>query len=157
MQHESGDLYAIDGDDGAILRPNESGEVTLAADTYYVPLTDGSARCESVHARFASAVAATITLELCNFPAYKGGLSSGVADVSDWDETAGNWIQENPSTAYVGVSAAGCTATAATVTKAAGNAGGFTLNLGNIGTKRARLKIVATVGGACRIRKHSRT
>ena len=102
----------------------------------------------SVHAAWALALAGTWTIEVSNFPWKVGNGVSGGAD-SDWtDQTAGNWIQENPSSAVISTAGAGNTATGATVTAGGTNAGGFFAHLGNLGARRARLKFVCTVGGA---------
>jgi hypothetical protein len=73
-----------------------------------------------------------------------------------YDTTAGNWIQENPSTAIVAVSGVGNSSSSATVTAGGSNVGGCTFHLGNIGTRRVRIKVVTTVGGLVRCAVHGK-
>lgn len=138
--------------------------VTLANGTTYVfPLGHersaiaNETALAGVHIKWSSAVVAVITVETCNFPVTLSGNGGGGADVASFDSVAGNWIQENPSTAYVAVSPAGAaTVTNLTVTIPGGTAGGCTIHLGNLGTRRCRIKAVVTTGGAMRIAPHGK-
>lgn len=155
----SGDVTALTVTTGAKVPPDENGEVTMAATTYFFALDEPGATLSAVHVRVASAVAAVFTIETCNFPKWKGGhgnANDGVLDVSDFDDTAGNWIKEDPTTAEVGTVGAGWSVSNMTVTHAAGAAGGFTLHLGNLGTKRCRMRVVASVGGKARVNFHGK-
>ncbi len=159
----SGDVDALTVTTGAVVPfIQANGGVLLTATTFYFPL--GSANAEmpaqtslaSVHIKWAAAVAAVITVETCNFPAKVGGDPRGAADVTDYDGTAGNWIISNPSTAIVDVVGSGNSATAATVTAGGSAAGGCVYNLGNLGNRRVRIKVVASVGGNMRVNVHGK-
>lgn len=136
------------------VQPDDNGDCTLVNGRTYlfavgsseaplpaeVPLT-------SIHLRWDAAVIVTFTIETCNFPAKKPGVLGDVGpdDVTDVDATAGNWIQENPSGVYVGTVGAGVTVTNLTIAVAGGAAGGAMIHLGNLGSRRVRVK--AVVGG----------
>lgn len=161
----TGDLDAITITTGVVIPYKQSDKgVTLVVGTYYFSLgapdaiLNSQALVSSAHVQWAAAVAATITLETSNFPATIGGLPTGqgVADVTDYSATAGDWIPENPSTAIVGVVGSGNSATAATVTAGGSAAGGCSFHLGNLGTRRARIKVVTTVGGIVRVNIHGK-
>lgn len=140
-----------------------TGGVTLAnATTYYAPLgsqttpAPAQTSLNSVHVKWDSAFVGVITIETCNFPERKGGVSIGAADVSNFDTTVGNWIQEDPPTAYISTKSTdgttgGATVANATVTVAGGTAGGCMFHLGNLGARRTRVKLVSTTGGVVRI------
>lgn len=102
------------------------------------PLTD-------VQVRWDNAAILTITIETTLFPATLQAQDprAGAVQLSDFDATAGFWLLQNPTTAYVPVT--GGTATNMTVSVAGGAAGGCDFNLGNLGPRRGRVKIV--VGG----------
>lgn len=136
---------------------------TLTAGTWYFPWgankapVPAEALVTAVHIRGDATIAATITIEDGNFPATTSPSDNrGPADVSDFDATAGNWIPENPSTANVQTSGAGWVATAATVAVAGTNAGGCIYHIGNLGSRRGRLKLVVTVGGKVRVAIHGK-
>jgi hypothetical protein len=153
----SGDLTAIKASDGSIVHPDENGNLSLSAATWYLVLGGTSdALLESLHMKWSTAFAATITFETCNFPRYKGGAGSGTSDVTDHSTVAGNWIQENPSTAYVGVVGTGNSATALTITAGGTNAGGATVHLGNLGTRRLRAQLVVSNAGTIRANAHGK-
>jgi hypothetical protein len=135
---------------------------TLAVNTYYFALgsqdsvTPAETALTSVSMVWQAAVAATITVETTNCPKYIGGTNiGGGTDISDFDVTAA-WQQQNPSTAYVPVSGSGNTVTNLTVTAGGTNAGGCSLELGNLGDRRVRIKIVTTVGGVVRCTVHGK-
>jgi hypothetical protein len=154
----SGDRPAIKSDGTVTLTPDPiTGNMTLVGSTtYYIELGSTSspvtaeAALASVHLKWALAVAATITVETSNFPAFVGGRDNGVVGVTSWDTTVGNWVQENPSAAVVAVVGSGNSATALTITAGGTAAGAATIHLGNLGTRRARVKLVVTTGGALR-------
>lgn len=138
---------------------------TLASSTvYYFPVgasksaVPAEAPYVSIHLRGDAAIIATITVEDCNYPSTTSpGDNRGVADVSDFDTTAGYWVQENPSTAIVGVNGTGWSAVAATVSVAGGNAGGCMFHVGNLGSRRMRLKVaVGGTGGKVRVAVHGK-
>lgn len=155
-----GNLDAVRSDGTAFAHVAAAGGVTLGVATYYFPLgtarglTPAQVPLVAVHLKWAAAVAATITVETCNFGATIGAAGmpmGGPADVTDYSATAGDWIAENPSTAYVGVVGAGNSATGLTITAGGAAAGGCMIHLGNLGARRARLKVVTTVGGVVRV------
>ncbi len=130
--------------------------MTLGVATYYFPIGGSDAPTSSetplvaAHLKWAALVAATITVETSCFPLRMQGVTTGPLDVTDYDTTAGNWLQENPSTAIVAVTGTGNTSTAATIVAGGTNAGGCMFHLGNLGSRRARIKVVTTVGGLVR-------
>ena len=156
MIRPGSDNIAAVKNDGTVVTPARASGCTLGVGTYYFPVgsseapTSSETPLVSAHLKWAAAVAATITVETCNFPAKVDSHVSGPTDVSDYDETAGNWISENPTTAYVAVSGSGNSSTAAVVTAGGTAAGGCTFHLGNLGTRRVRIKVVTTVGGVVR-------
>ena len=161
---DGGWLKAIKSSDHSELTPGADGSVTLTGTTYYIPVGNDSfstlpveLRNVAIHLKWAAAVAATITVEVSCFPAKVGGRRGGPGyNVTDDDTTAGNWIQLNPSTAYVPVSGTGNSATAAVVTAGGTNAGGCIFDLADLGDRRVRIKVVATVGGALWANAHGK-
>jgi hypothetical protein len=91
---------------------------------------------QSVHLRWDATFAAVITFETSNIV----GLDPTVAGV------AGEWIQENPTTAYIGATPAGL-ATNMTITVPGGTAGGAMVHVGNLGSRVMRVKVVCSVQG----------
>ena len=126
---------------------------TVTAATYYWVLPSTRENLVALHLKWAAAVNGTFTVETCNFPEYDTpGTSdeSDRGDVTDFSTSPGDWIQENPSTAIAATVGAGNSSTALTVTAGGTNAGGCTFHLGNIGTRRCRIKGVFSVGGLVR-------
>lgn len=153
----TGDLRALLSSDGSEVAIDADGYVSLGVGTYLVILGGiADASLESVQILTGSAIAFVGTVETCNFPAYKGGIGSGTVDVTDWDVTGSKWTQENPSTALVGSSGTGWSITALTLTKTAG-VGSAMLHLGNVGCKRARLKLVVSIAGLVRFNAHGKS
>jgi hypothetical protein len=167
----SSNLDAIKSD-GTATPANRDGApstwgVTLASGTtYYFPIgapkapVPAESIISSIHVRGDSAIICAITIEDCNFGATRSpGDGRGDVDVSDFElaSTAGNWIPENPSSASVGTVGAGWVATGATVNVAGGAAGGCMFHVGNMGSRRLRLKIVvAGTGGKVRVGVHGK-
>lgn len=137
-------------------RSGSSKGCTLVAGTYYFPIGSSDARTSaetplvSAHLQWSAAVAATITIETSNFPANEGGIGGQISDVTDYSSTVGEWVSENPSTAIVATVGSGNSALAAVVTAGGSAAGACMIHLGNLGSRRARVKIVLTVGGLVR-------
>jgi hypothetical protein len=146
----------------AVLSGASKGCTLANATTYYFPI--GGEQSEliadqplgSAHISWAAAVVATITLETSDYPAFEHGMESGPADVNDYDATGPTWVPCNPSAATVDVTGSGNSATGATVTAGGTNAGGAMYNIGNLGTRRARLKVVVTTGGLVRCGVHGK-
>lgn len=128
--------------------PMAAGRATLASSTTYYWLLGGeSAPLESVHIRWDAVLNAIFTVEDCNMP---------IGDVADLSTTAGDWIPENPTTAYVGIVASSCTVSNLTITVALTTAGGAMINFGNSGARRLRLKCVVTTGGVVTVAAHGK-
>jgi len=158
---DSGNLDAIRSSDGVVIAANRNigapstfGVTLASGTTYFFPFGSWKASVPaesatvSTHFRWDSAIIVTLTLETCNFPTtWQPADSRGPVDVSDFDTTAGNWMQENPTSGvYVsGSGSGGLTATNLTLVVAGGTAGGSTINLGNFGMRRGRWR--AVVGG----------
>ena len=130
---------------------------TLAVATYYIPLasSEGPTVSEcflaSFHVKWSAALAATITVESTNYPATIGSAGTGRADVTDWDTTAGNWIQENPTNNLTfSIGGAGNSVTAQTIVAGGTNAGAVIMYIANAAARRYRLKVVVTTGGTLR-------
>jgi hypothetical protein len=118
------------------------GVHTLAAGTYYFPLPVGGATMFQVHLTHDAALAAVGTIETCGH---------GPSDVSDYSAVAGEWIDQDPSTAFVGIVGATTTQSNGVVTVVAGNAGGADWQVSLTPTARARLKLVVSTGGEVRV------
>jgi hypothetical protein len=135
--------------------PAQKG-VTLASGTTYVFALGGeSAPLESIHIVWDAAIVVVFTVEDSNMPSGLGG-PGGAADISNFDSSAGGWVQENPTSAYIAISA-GASATNLTITTAGTTAGGAIVHLGNFGTRRSRLKAtVGGTGGVVRVMPHGK-
>lgn len=125
---------------------NKRFAFTLAASTTYVfiiPAAD--ALMVSAHLLWDAAIAITAAkIESCDFP---GGEVSDYADGST-GVTAGFWIDEDPTTAFVGTVSAGTTVTNGVVAHTAGAQGGARFNISNIAARRLRLRVeVGATGG----------
>lgn len=108
--------------------------------TSYYGVGGDSSIIQSVHFKWDNAFAAIITFETSNIT----GIDPTAAGV------AGQWIQENAATAYIGSTPAGL-ATAMTVTVPGGTPGGFMAHVGNLGSRVMRMKVVCTVQGVIEI------
>lgn len=151
--------------DGTRLAPDAAtGNVTLVnGTTYYSPLGDQDAPApsqtslDSVHIKWDATFVGVFTIETTNFPRKRGGQWIGSDDVTDYGTTKGNWIQEIPSSADVSVTSTDGTTGGAThdghlkITVEGGTAGGCMIHLGNLGSRRARVKTAVTTGGAVRM------
>jgi hypothetical protein len=144
--------------------PATYGVTLLANTTYYFPL--GSPRAPvpaetaltAVHLRGAAAlVISSASIEDCVFPAAVLPDGRGSVDVSDFDQGAGNWIPENPSNGAVSVVGTGWSPSAATAASLGSGAGGAMWHVGNLGSRRVRLKVVVgSVGGLARVGVHGK-
>jgi hypothetical protein len=166
---DSSNLNAVRSDGVAFLASRDgipsTWGVTLGVGTYYFPFgaskspVPAESPLASIQVRGDATIAATYTIEDTNFPSTTSpGDGRGPADVSDFEaaSTQGNWMPENPSSATVSVVGTGWAATAATVTSAGTNVGAAVLHIGNLGTRRGRLKVVTTVGGKVRVAVHGK-
>ena len=112
---------------------------------------------ESVHLIWDAALAGTINIQDTNAPQFKrpSDADSGT-DVSLIDETAGNWITEDASTAYVPIVGSGNSVANMTITAGGSAAGGAMLNVGNLGTRRQRIRVIVTTPGTIRVLAHGK-
>ncbi len=127
---------------------NGKNGVTLASGTvYYVPIGGDAALVSSFHLQWDAAIILTVTIEDSNNP-----------DVTLYSTTAGEWVQQNPSSAYVGGDGAGgMTVTNWTAVIAGGTAGGGMWHFGNSGAARTRMKLsVGSTGGVIKTTTHAK-
>lgn len=145
--------------DGTLV-PYEIGKgYKLAAGTYYVDVSLPDAARSIVHMTWDTALAGTINYQGSNLPVYKSESapqtdSSGGGDIALSDGTAGNWITEDPTSAYVPV-VTGVTVSNQTLTVAGSTAGGTRFDVTNA-YRRARIKIVVTTAGFFRCHAHGK-
>jgi hypothetical protein len=119
------------------------GVFTLGVATYYFPLPVGGASMFDIHLTHDAVIAITsATVETC---------SHAPSDVSDVSSVAGEWMDQDPSTAFVALVGATTTHTAGVVAVTAGNAGGANWQISGCPAARARLKVVVGTGGEVRV------
>lgn len=121
------------------------GGFTLASGTtYFYPIGGQSAEVSAVHVQWDAAIILTsVTVEDSNFPE---------SDVAHHSVAAGDWIDEDPTTAFVGTVGAGVTVTNGVVAVAGGQQGGAMFHVADTGSRRTRLKVVvAGTGGNVRV------
>lgn len=141
---ETGFCSAFDGA-GVEYKVDADGYVSLTAtDDFYFVIAGGyGADLVSVQITTGSAVAGTFTVETCLWPRAP---IQGPAAKTDYNETAGIWVKNDPTGAYVASSGTGWTWTLLTGAKTAG-VGGAVLDIGNLGARRMRLKFNCTTSG----------
>jgi hypothetical protein len=145
-------LEAYDGA-GTKLSPSDiTGHVTLTAtDDFYVPVPNADdALIESIQIIPSALIAGVFTIETSNLP------DVGPTGVTYYNETAGNWIKEDPTTAYVATIGSGWTVSNLTLTKTAAASGGAMIHLGNLAAKRVRIKAAITTTGTIRVVAHGK-
>lgn len=119
------------------------GVYTLAAGTYYFPLPIGNSTLFDVHLTHDAAIAITsATIETS---------SHGKLEVSDYSAVAGEWMDQDPTTAFVATVGATTTPTNGVVAVVAGNAGGANWQVSDCPAARARLKVVVATEGEVRV------
>lgn len=124
-------------------RPVFDGNQIVA--TSFYGLGGDASIIQHVHMKWGSTTTAVITFWSSNFLPEEAPVN---------DATAGNWIQEDPPTGYTAISPAGAATVGAnplTITIPGGTAGGCSVNIGNIGSKRLRIRVVCTVAGQLRV------
>lgn len=143
-------LPAYDGS-GVKRDPTPTGFVTLTVDDHYFELVGArDGEILSVQILTDGVIAGTFTIETSNAP------GDGMPDaITAWDEVVGTWVKENPSSAYVATVGTGWTVAALTLTKTAG-VGAAMIHLGNLGSRRCRVKAVISTGGTVRIVPHGK-
>ena len=116
------------------------GSFTLTAGaTYYYPIGGQDCPNLSAHMHWDAAIVITsITVEDCDMP--PGEVSDYVAS------TGGQWIDEDPAAAFVGVKGAGVTVTSGVVAAAGGALGGCLFHI-STGARRTRLAVVVGATG----------
>lgn len=141
---------------GALLVDEKGrGKYTLLANTTYFFIVGGSdAPLHTVQLEWDGALVITSAkIEDCN---------CGEADVTDVSVVDGEWVHEDPTTAYVSVKASdgstgNGTVTNATLAVTGGVAGGAMWHLGNAGAARTRLKVATgATGGVARVSAHGK-
>lgn len=142
--------------------PFEIGKgYSLGVATYYIDVSQPDPVSLSVHVSWdANLVATSLNYQDSNMPAYASMTlpyadKDAAVDVSIYDSTSGRWITQDPSTAYV-PAGTGFTVTNMTVAIGGGTANGTVFNLGNVSTRRARIKIVVTTAGYFRCHPHGK-
>lgn len=147
----NGNLPAFLATTGTEAKPDGAGLVTITAANWYfpIPLTADSL-VQSIHILTGAAVAGAFTVESCNFP-----VGTAADCTTDFSETVGHWIPENPSTAVVSSTGTGWTWAALSGAKTAGAAGAM-IHIGNFGSKRLRLKVAGTTAGTLRVVAHGK-
>lgn len=142
--------------------PQEPGVgAKLGVGTYYFDVSIPDGPTSSIHMTWDAVLAATsINFQDSNLPAYKGAGGAATdkdsgADVAINDNANGNWVTQDPSTAYI-PSGSGYTITNMTVAVTGGTANGTILDIGNVGSRRGRIKIVVTTGGFFRCYPHGK-
>lgn len=126
------------------------GKYTLTAGATYVFMLGGpDASVQSAHFIWDSSIIITsLTVEDCDMPH---------TDVLDYSTTAAEWIDEDPTTAFVGVVGAGVSQTNGVVAATGGAAGGCMFHIADTGAYRTRIKVVvAGTGGVVRCGTHGK-
>lgn len=113
--------------------------LTVGGSPYHLGLGADASLVQHAHFAWDASLAATITIWTCGFPPTRVALN---------DATAGRWVQQQPSTGYSAVSPAGAATVGASpfiLTIAGGTAGGWDVEIGNLGAPR--VKAIVTVTG----------
>lgn len=137
---------------GAAVTPESPhGVYTLTAlTTYYYIIgpTDAVNLSITLTGETAALVITSATIQDTDHP---------VQDVTDFDATAGRWLDEDPTTAFVAVDGTGWSASNGVVAVTGGNLGGARWNLGEDAAHRTRLAVVVgATGGTLRVSKHGK-
>lgn len=106
----------------------------------------------------ANLAASSLNYQDSNLPDFKHPSAmnhdpDGGVDVALNNEVAGNWITQDPSTSYI-PSGSGYTITNNTIAVTGGTAGGTMMQIGNVSTRRRRIKLVVTTIGLFRCHAH---
>ena len=151
--HNSKNIDALNGSGSVSAADPVTGLATLTAtDTYYFPIPVASDGQASIQIVTGALIAGTFTIEACNAPTRRGEV--GPVDVSDYDETAGNWVQINTASAgYAQGVGTGWTINTLSLGKTAGAAGAI-INLVSLNTRRLRVAAAITTTGTVRVVAH---
>lgn len=141
---------AIKTSDGSIVLPDKDGWVSLGTSSYVFVLGGlADALVAGVHIASDATIAITTGyVETSNFPRTVSG--SETVLFTDYSTTVGEWIKQDPSTAYVPTTGTGWSVTNMTFSKTAGT-GGLWLDLGNIACHRARVFVTIGTAGTMRL------
>lgn len=143
-------ITPIDVADGSLPPQKGRGFYTLtAAHTYVFVLGGPDCSRVSGHLRWSAAFAGNARVEDSNVP------PGEVTDI-ELGATTGGWVDEDPSTAFVGTVGAGATVVNGVVTVAAGSAGGAMFHVADTGAARHRLLVACTTGGEISVCAHSK-
>lgn len=127
------------------------GTFTLTAGTtYYYVLGGAATPLESIQITgyTAGLIITSATIQDCNH---------GENEVTDKSSTAGEWVNEDPSTGFVGVDGTGWTASNSVVAAAGTGVGGAMFHVGDTGAARTRLEVVVGgTGGKARVSGHAK-
>lgn len=134
----------------------KTGCTLVASGKYFYVVGDPDSTYKSIHLKWDAQLVVTLTLWGCDQPLNVGNMDPGnnntatPTDTADDSVTSGDWLQIDPSTAVIynksdDGSTGGTTVTNATVAVAGGTAGGCIYDLGNVPTRRLRIR--AAVGG----------
>lgn len=121
------------------------GSYTLVAGTtYYYPIGGQDARALAAHCQWdASLVLTSITIEDCCMAEH---------DVTSYSSNAGEWIDEDPTSAFVALVGASASSSNGVVAVAGGAQGGAMFQIDGTGARRTRLKVVVgATGGEMRV------
>ena len=142
----------VDGNGAKASEEGGHGRYTLSANTLYYAILGGiNAPFESAHLTgyTAGLVLTSVTVQDCNHE---------VGDVSNVSAVVGEWIDEKPTTAYVGTNGTGWAASSVGVVSAAGTGvGGAMFIVGATASARTRLAIqVGATGGVLVVSTHGK-
>lgn len=144
-------ISPIKQSDGTTPTEGPRGAFLLAANTTYIyPLASIEAPFVSVHLTGLddALIITSATIRDCNH---------GELDVADTSTTAGDWIAEDPTTAFVGADGAGWTPTNGVLAVAGGAVGGAMWHIGETGAARTILEVVVGgTGGKVRVSGHGK-
>lgn len=132
----------------AIENPADSFNGQQAVTTSYYGLGGDGSLVGEAHCKWDTALIAVFTIWTSDFP--EVALNSVVP---------GEWIQQDPPSGYTAISPAGAATVGANplvVTVPGGTAGGCSMNMGNYGSKRMRIRVVCTQAGQLRIRPNGK-
>lgn len=133
--------------DGTLLTPEAPrGEYTLVAGTryFFVLPTEDTA--------FASVQLTGYTAALIITSATVEDTDHAPLDVPDSSTVVGEWVGEDPTTAFVGADGTGWTPANGVLAVAGGNLGGALWHIAETGAARTRLNVlVGATGGAVRV------
>lgn len=150
LTNSSGELSAYDVN-GTLIPLEKNVGVKLGVGTYFFLLGGMDSLVHGAQFWWDANLQGVASIETCNLPEATSANPSGVSNF----DTTGYWVHQDPSTAYV-PAPSGSTVANATVTVTGGTANSTDWQLGNIGARRYRLKLVTTVAGYARVATHGK-